>query len=285
MAIQKRQKMILNFNSDFQSKNIKYAVFLGRFQPFLQKTHFDYCLKNILRCGLKPILIFGSGDELRDQVPFGPGPRNLINNPLNNEQRIGQFGYIKCTLTDEYEDKIDFAGFLNDKFDNDIWFNSLIKHLEEYFNNLDNNDSIENTVFFRVGKEADTQKDTRLNPPSLSHFDEMIQASQFAGILSPKADSDLLNISATKYRKMNVLSTQFKESVVASDYIKDLVVEARRSNEWGEHFNKIKLDLTMLDLALYRFYNETNLSGQDILNSSIKSLDDLETFLTNLLIK
>lgn len=272
--------MIFDFNSDFKSKKIKYAVFVGRFQPFLKETHFDFCLKGILNTGLKPILLFGSGNESADFEKFNP-----LNNPLSNEQRIGQFGYVKSALFDNEEDRIGFAGFLDDKFDNDIWFRALLEHLIKYFADLNNGDSIENAVFFRVGKDADLKKDLRLNPPSLSHFDDMIIKSPLAGILSPNCDVRLLDISATKYRKISVLSEEFKNNVIAFDYIKNLVSEIRRQTIWGEHFNKINLDLTMLDLSLYRLCNEAKLDSKTILNSNVQSVEDLEKFLIKLIIK
>lgn len=272
--------MILDFQSDFAAKDIKYAIFVGRFQPFLRKTHFQFCLEKILASNLKPILLFGSANESADFEKFNP-----LNNPLTNEQRLGQFGYVKAALKDKDEDKIAFAGFLEDKFDNDIWFSCLIEKLENYFLDLENGDSLANAAFFRVAKEADNSKDSRLNPPALSHFDEMIVNSPFAAILSPHCDKELLTISATDFRRKNILTNDFKDNVVAYDYIKDLVIQIRNSTSWGQYFNEINLDLTMLDLALYRFVVEMGLDEEMILNSDIQSVEGLEGFLTNLLIK
>lgn len=271
--------MFFNFNSDFKSQQIKYAVFIGRFQPFLRRTHFEYCLNGILGCGLKPILVFGSSNEI---TADGVSKKfNPLNNPLNNHQRLQQLQFLNENI---HEDVL-FGGFLNDKFDNDIWFKSVLDHLDQFFAELDNGDSIKNTVFFRVQKGADLNKDSRINPPSLSYFDNMISKSTFGGILNPGSDDKLSNISATHFRKINVSSSHFKNNVIAADYIKNLIRNVRQESEWGEYFNKLNLDLTMLDLALYRFCNEAKLNNDIILNSSIRSVDDLEVFLTKLLIK
>ncbi|MBL6664413.1 MAG: hypothetical protein ISQ34_01055 [Rickettsiales bacterium] len=272
--------MIFDFKSDFKSRKIRYAIFIGRFQPFLKRTHFEYCLKGILKCGLKPILLFGSANESVDFEKFNP-----LNNPLNNQQRLRQFAYVRSSLRGEEQDKIGFAGFLDDKFDNNMWFKSLIDKLENYFFELDNGDSINNAVFFRVGKDADLDKDERLNATALSHFDEIILNSSFAGVMSPQCSEELLSISATNFRRKNVTTMEFQNNVIACDYIKELIMAVRNNTSWGRYFNEINLDLTMLDLALYRFIIKMNLDENIILDSDIKSVENLEEFLTKLLIK
>lgn len=274
--------MYFDFDSNFLDKNIKYAVFVGRFQPFLYQTHFEYCLKNLLKANLKVILFFGSSD-----LTFLNSNKkiNFLNNPLNDSQRFNQFKIITDKFLDDKKDDILFGGFLEDKFDNHQWFLNLQKKLNEFFVDYHHESSIKNCVFFRVSKDDDPFKDKKLAADPLSDFDEKIKLSDFAGILSPilqNSQNNLLNISATKFRRLDIFSEEFKKNILAHNYIKELVIKTRNNSFFKNYLNNQNVKLTMLDLSLARFFKEDGLKHELLFNQNIKDVAGLENFLKSL---
>ena len=87
------------------------------------------------RCGSDACYVQEVNAEIKLEFCYGCGfQSNSLMKPESQflQEQMEVLPELYKALMDEEEDKIGFAGFLDDKFDNDLWFESLIEKLEAY---------------------------------------------------------------------------------------------------------------------------------------------------------
>jgi len=248
----------LNQNSE-QLNQFKFVVFIGRFEPMLYETHFGFCINECIKQkNLIPIIFNGSPNSPEDLASNETGKPEIFKpweNPLTYEQRLT----INKKVIEKISENASFD-FIPDFGDGEKWAKCVVakteKLLATYNSQGDCNYSLNDVLFFGIGKSADKDESKEGGIAPLSSFLEGMRIAGFGGIYSPIPSDEMEKISASKYRKISVYEDEFSQDVVGSEEIRVLAEEARDQHQLSEAFKKINFPITMMDLALKRIDEE-----------------------------
>lgn len=245
-----------SLKEDFQK--FKYAVFIGRFQPMLWKSHYGLCLKEyIVNNGLIPIVLIGSPNSPLKEVLDGDGKpatdkQKVVfrphENPLTYEQRL----LINEGLIKKLHDEVKIDN-VPDFENGDRWINFVCQKTLALLNRT-KEEGLADVLFFSVSKAADNDKSKEGSIAPMSEFIVKMKEAGFGQIYSPIQSND---ISASTYRVMSVDHEFFLSDVVGAKEIAKMATEARYRNNWlGEFLNNVDFPITMIDLSLDRISKE-----------------------------